>query len=177
MREEEVILVNKADGAIGTMPKQQAHVEGKLHRAFSVFIFNQSGELLLQQRALDKYHSAGKWTNTCCSHPRPGEETLAAANRRLKEEMGMECELNWVFSFSYRAEFENGLIENEYDHVYFGVCDTLPHPNSQEVAAFQYIKMEELEKNLMQDGQEYTAWLKKSFNQVMAHYKTKYCHE
>lgn len=171
MMEEEVILVNKVDEAIGTMPKQQAHVEGKLHRAFSVFIFNRLGELLLQQRALDKYHSAGKWTNTCCSHPRPGEETLAAAKRRLKEEMGLECELNWEFSFSYIAEFENGLIENEYDHVYFGVSDTLPHPNPQEVAAFKYLKMEELDKNLLQDEQKYTAWLKKCFSQVWTHYK------
>lgn len=171
MMEEEVILVNSNDQPIGTMPKLQAHIEGKLHRAFSVFIFNRSGELLLQQRALDKYHSAGKWTNTCCSHPRPGEETILAAKRRLKEEMGMECELRPVFSFSYLAKFENGLTENEYDHVYFGFSEAMPQPDPKEVANFRYINMEELESSLMEEEEKYTAWLKICFKELKIHYK------
>lgn len=171
MMEEEVILVDHYDRPIGTMPKLQAHIEGKLHRAFSVFIFNQSGALLLQQRALGKYHSAGKWTNTCCSHPRPGEETIHAAKRRLKEEMGMECEIHPVFSFSYQAEFENGLTENEYDHVYFGTSDAQPQPNPDEVAAFSYIDMEELQSSLIHEDEKYTAWLKICFTEVMLHYR------
>ncbi len=168
---EEVILVDQKDRPIGTMPKLKAHIEGKLHRAFSIFVFNHAGELLLQQRAFDKYHSAGKWTNTCCSHPRPGEQTIFAAKRRLKEEMGMECELAPVFSFSYTAAFENGLIENEYDHVYWGVSDTVPQPNPKEVAAFRYVKMEELQSILAgDDGKEYSEWLKICFKDVLAHY-------
>ncbi|QNK63223.1 isopentenyl-diphosphate Delta-isomerase [Pedobacter sp. PAMC26386] len=168
---EEVILVDKKDQSIGKMPKLEAHMEGKLHRAFSVFIFNHSGELLLQQRALDKYHSAGKWTNTCCSHPRPGEQTITAAKRRLKEEMHMECELNHIFSFSYKAEFRNGLIENEYDHVYFGLSDVLPKPNPKEVADFKYVKMEKLQSSLIEDRDQYTEWLIICFKEVMDHYK------
>ncbi|ALL05095.1 isopentenyl-diphosphate delta-isomerase [Pedobacter sp. PACM 27299] len=171
MREEEVILVDENDNPIGTMPKLKAHLEGELHRAFSVFIFNSSGALLLQQRALDKYHSAGKWTNTCCSHPRPGELTADAAKRRLKEEMGMECELRPVFSFAYRAEVENELVENEYDHVYFGSSDTLPMPNPVEVADFKYINMEELELDLKNHKDVYTEWLKICFDQVMHQYR------
>lgn len=171
MREEEVILVDENDHPIGIMPKLKAHLEGELHRAFSVFIFNSSGALLLQQRALDKYHSAGKWTNTCCSHPRPGELTADAAKRRLKEEMGMECELRPVFSFAYRAEVENELVENEYDHVYFGSSDTLPIPNPVEVADFKYISMEELELDLQNNKDVYTEWLKICFDQVMRQYR------
>ncbi|WGQ11755.1 isopentenyl-diphosphate Delta-isomerase [Pedobacter gandavensis] len=170
MREEEVILVDKNDNPIGTMPKLEAHLKGELHRAFSVFIFNSSGALLLQQRALDKYHSAGKWTNTCCSHPRPGELTADAAKRRLKEEMGMECELRPIFSFAYRAEVENGLVEHEFDHVYFGSSDTLPIPNPLEVADFKYISMEALELDLQNNKDSYTEWLKICFDQVMDQY-------
>ncbi|WP_316821151.1 isopentenyl-diphosphate Delta-isomerase [Pedobacter gandavensis] len=171
MREEEVILVDENDLPIGKMPKLKAHLDGRLHRAFSIFIFNSSGQLLLQQRALDKYHSAGKWTNTCCSHPRPGELTAEAAHRRLKEEMGMECTLNPIFSFSYRAEVENGLIENEYDHVYFGLTDTLPIPNPAEVADFKYVAMEVLALDLVENNTIYTEWLKICFDQVMVHYR------
>jgi isopentenyl-diphosphate delta-isomerase len=177
MKEEEVILVNENDQAIGTMPKLKAHIEGKLHRAFSVFIFNRSGELLLQQRALDKYHSAGKWTNTCCSHPRPGEDLTIAAKRRLKEEMGMECELNPAFSFSYRAELENGLIENEYDHVYFGISDLLPQPNPDEVSGFRYTTLTALQESLIHDPSNYTAWLRICFKEVVAHYQKTQSHE
>lgn len=177
MIEEEVILVDEKDQQIGTMAKLQVHIEGKFHRAFSVFIFNSSGELLLQQRAFDKYHSAGKWTNTCCSHPRPGEHTIVAAKRRLKEEMVLECELDPVFRFSYRAEFDNGLIENEYDHVYFGLSDVMPQPNPKEVADFRYITMEELQSSLIHDNKNYTEWLKICFKEVRAHYLKKTINE
>ena len=169
---ENVILVDKHDNEIGTMPKMEAHVTGVLHRAFSVFIFNQNGELLLQQRALDKYHSGGKWTNTCCSHPRAGEETLTAANRRLLEEMGMECELNYGFNFLYKADVENGLIEHEFDHVYYGISDDLPAINLAEVAAYKYVKIDTLRLDLEKNPALYTEWLKISFNKVLALYKT-----
>lgn len=168
-----VILVDEADNERGTMPKMEAHVEGKLHRAFSIFIFNTDGELLLQQRSADKYHSGSKWTNTCCSHPRKGETTMEAAHRRLAEEMGMESSLTQVFSFLYRADLDNGIIEHEYDHVFFGTTDQLPVINPAEVAAYRYIKMEELLKELTLNPDQYTEWLKISMDQVMECY-TKY---
>src|SRR5688572_11010720 len=123
---EEVVLVDASDKVVGTMEKMEVHEKGLLHRAFSVFVFNSKRELLMQQRALQKYHSAGLWTNTCCSHPRPGEETISAAKRRLKEEMGLEIELESQFSFIYKTTFGNGLTEHEYDHVYFGFTDQPP---------------------------------------------------
>ncbi|MEK7619489.1 MAG: isopentenyl-diphosphate Delta-isomerase, partial [Patescibacteria group bacterium] len=127
--QENCILVDETDHEIGTEEKMATHERGLLHRAFSVFVFNASGELLLQQRAFEKYHSAGLWTNTCCSHPRPGEETLAAAYRRLQEEMGFDCPLNEMFTFRYLAPFPNGLTENEVDHVFFGMYDGPVNPN------------------------------------------------
>jgi isopentenyl-diphosphate Delta-isomerase len=176
MTEEQVILVDQNDVALGSMFKQLAHTEGKLHRAFSVFIFNRNGELLLQQRALNKYHSAGKWTNTCCSHPRPGEETLEAAHRRLKEEMGMECILRPAFCFQYHAFLDNGLIEHEYDHVYFGSTDFVPVPNPDEVANFEYINLLTLEKELANTPEKYTAWLKICFEELLLTYKKMHPH-
>src|SRR3989344_7340032 len=115
-----IILVDENDNQIGIEEKIKAHLDGKLHRAFSIFVFNNKGELLIQQRALDKYHSAGLWTNTCCSHPKPEEQIIEAGHRRLKEEMEFDCELNEAFSFKYKAVFDNGLTENEYDHVLIG---------------------------------------------------------
>ncbi|MFP5081812.1 isopentenyl-diphosphate Delta-isomerase [Pedobacter sp. JCM 36344] len=163
---EQVILVDIEDNVLGTMDKMDAHVHGKLHRAFSVFIFNKAGELLLQQRAIDKYHSGGKWTNTCCSHPRLGEETVDAAHRRLKEEMGMECDLQYAFNFTYKAQLLGGIAENEYDHVYFGVSDDLPIPDPLEVSAFKYISMEALSRDMQENQDEYTEWLKICFERV-----------
>jgi isopentenyl-diphosphate delta-isomerase len=163
---EQVILVDIEDNVLGTMEKMDAHVLGKLHRAFSVFIFNKAGELLLQQRALNKYHSGGKWTNTCCSHPRLGEETLDAANRRLREEMGMKCELQYAFNFTYKAELLDGIEEHEYDHVYFGVSDELPVPDPEEVSAYKYLSMNLLSKDIEQNPEDYTEWLKICFKQV-----------
>ena len=120
-----MILVNERDEPLGSMEKMEAHRKGALHRAFSVFIFNSRGEMLLQQRALKKYHSGGLWTNACCSHPRPGETNEAAALRRLREEMGFDTSLQQIFSFTYRASFNNGLTEHEYDHVFAGIYDEI----------------------------------------------------
>jgi isopentenyl-diphosphate delta-isomerase len=156
----QVILVNEADEAIGAMEKIEAHQKALLHRAISVFVFNKNGELLLQQRALEKYHSAGLWTNTCCSHPEPGEETLAAAERRLKEEMGFKTPLRHAFTFTYLSDFDNGLTEHEVDHVFTGFYDGSIIPNSEEVAAFKFISMDQLQQLIKNDPQEFTTWFK-----------------
>ncbi|ASU36689.1 isopentenyl-diphosphate Delta-isomerase [Mucilaginibacter xinganensis] len=167
---ESVMIVNADGQAWGTMDKMAAHVTGTLHRAFSVFIFNSKGQLLLQQRALDKYHSGGLWTNTCCSHPRLGETTPDAAHRRLKEEMGMDCELTELFQFTYRHEFDNGLIEHEYDHVFIGKSDTLPQPDPAEVAGFKYMDTDLLVLELIERPNEYTAWFKLCLDKVIESY-------
>ena len=167
---EDVILVDVHDNVLGTMQKMEAHVSGVLHRAFSVFIFNTRGELLLQKRAVDKYHSGGKWTNTCCSHPRMGEETMQAAHRRLREEMGMDCELQPTFYFTYQADVMDGLFEYEYDHVFFGISDQQPVPNPYEVAAFKYMKMDDIERELNLNNDKYTEWLKICFVKVLENY-------
>ncbi len=157
---ELLILVDEYDNQIGTMEKMQAHREGKLHRAFSVFVFNNKGQLLLQRRALHKYHSGGLWTNTCCSHQRPGETTLAAAHRRLQEEVGFDCPLAEKFTFVYQASFSNGLTEYEFDHVLFGATETEGHPNPQEVSELRWIDIASLEKELSAHPELYTFWLK-----------------
>ncbi|MDI1356409.1 MAG: isopentenyl-diphosphate Delta-isomerase [bacterium] len=157
---EEVILVDKEDRETGTMEKMEAHEKGILHRAFSVFIFNSNNELLLQQRALDKYHSAGLWTNTCCSHPRPGEDTLVAAKRRLREEMGMEADLQFKTSFMYRSDYENGMIEHELDHVFVGNSNAVPHINPLEVENYSWLEVGELKKKIADRPAEFTSWFK-----------------
>ena len=171
--EDHVILVDESDNQIGTMEKLEAHLNGALHRAFSVFIFNHRQELLLQQRALEKYHSAGLWTNTCCSHPKPGESLIDAANRRLQEEMGMQTELVYGFPFTYEAAFSNDLIEHEYDHVFFGQSDELPQPNSEEVAAYKYVSLSTLEQELNDNPEQYSAWLKICFNKMVEYKELK----
>ena len=158
--EEQVILVDKFDLEIGVMGKSLAHELGEFHRAISVFLFNSKGELLLQKRASTKYHSGGLWTNTCCSHPRPGEENIDAANRRLKEEMGMSAELFYTFSFSYRANFENGLIENEYDHVFMGSSKYFPKLNPEEAEDFKFMSIPDVIANMEQKPKKYTEWFK-----------------
>jgi isopentenyl-diphosphate delta-isomerase len=155
---EFVVLVDEQDNAIGTMEKQQAHVEGVLHRAFSIFIFNSDKKLLLQKRASSKYHCGGMWTNTCCSHPRETENTIDAAHRRLQEEMGMQCELKPIFSFVYKAEFENGLTEHEFDHVFFGESNQTPTLNLEEVEDFRYVGMEELQIEINENPAHFTPW-------------------
>ncbi len=157
---ESVILVNDMDVELGVMEKMEAHRKGALHRAISVFVFNEQGDYLLQQRAEEKYHSAGKWSNTCCSHPRPGETMLAAANRRLKEEMGLDCKLAYWFSFKYRAELDHGLTEHEYDHVFMGMTNELPHPDPSEVSSFKYISRKDLEEDLIINPDDYSEWFK-----------------
>ncbi len=157
---EYVVLVDEEDNEVGQMEKLQAHLEGRLHRAISVFIFNARGELLLQQRAAGKYHSGSLWTNTCCSHPRPGELVLDAANRRLFEEMGLACELKEVFSFVYRAELDNGITEHELDHVFIGVSDIIPVPDPEEVRLWRYMAVGALEKDIAAHPASYTEWFK-----------------
>lgn len=169
---ETIILVDKNDTEIGPIEKLEAHQKGLLHRAFSVFIFNSKGQLLMQQRADGKYHSAGLWTNTCCSHPNYGETTLAAIHRRMKEEMDMEAEVEFRFKFTYQALLENNLTEHEIDHVYFGFSDEHPTINPEEAKNWKYISMEELEKELTAHPENYTAWLKICFPEVLRHFSS-----
>ncbi len=162
----EVILVNELDEPVGTMEKMEAHEKAVLHRAFSVFIFNSKGEMLLQQRAFQKYHSGGLWTNACCSHPYPGEDTLAAAKRRLKEELGFTTELKKAFHFTYKAPFDNGLTEYEYDHVFTGYYEGAIIPDEEEVNAYCYQTMEEIDRGLISEPYKYTAWFRLAFPQL-----------
>ena len=158
MEEPQVILVNDQDQVIGSMGKQAAHEEGALHRAISVLLFNKKGEWLIHQRNPAKYHSGGLWTNTCCSHPSPGEEPLPAAKRRLKEEMGIEVELQPAFQFKYLAKFDNGLTEHEYDHVFFGEFEGKPWPDPDEVSDWKWISWKDLEFDLEVHPEKYTVW-------------------
>lgn len=167
--EEQVVLVNTLDEAQGTMEKMAAHRQGVLHRAFSVFILNSRGELLLQQRAHHKYHSGGLWTNTCCSHPRDGEDVIDAGIRRLQEEMGMQCQLVKGFDFIYRSEFSDGLIEHEFDHVLFGRSDVPPVPNPDEVADTKYIDFPSLRADMAAQPNHYTTWFRICFERAAEH--------
>ena len=171
---EFVILVDEQDRELDKMEKILAHRLGLLHRAFSVFIFNEKNELLLQQRADGKYHSAGLWTNTCCSHPGSGEKINDAIKRRLYEEMHLICETEFAFSFIYKSELENGLSEYEYDHVYFGISNDLPTPEPLEVKAWKYINLKDLEANLILHPDKYTEWLKICFSKVITHFQKRY---
>ena len=161
---ENVILVDEKDNQVGLMPKLEAHQKGLLHRAFSVFIFNSDYKLLLQKRASSKYHSGGLWTNTCCSHPRDGEDIIDAANRRLNEEMGIKTSLRKVFDFIYTAELDNNLIENEFDHVFYGVYDTDPILNKEEAEDYKWIDMETLKNDIENNKDQYTVWFKIAFD-------------
>lgn len=156
----QVILVDENDNEIGVMEKLMAHKLGLLHRAISVFIFNSKGELLLQQRSINKYHSRGLWTNTACSHPAPGESVNHAAQRRLKEEMSLEAELDFCFKFIYKVQFSNGLFENEMDYVFVGFSDETPKPDPNEVADFRWISEEELKQQIKEQPEEFTEWFK-----------------
>lgn len=163
-----VILVNEQDEPVGTMEKLEAHQKGLLHRAFSVFVVNPQGEMLLQQRAQDKYHSGGLWTNTCCSHPLPGEDVLDASHRRLMEEMGFDCSLREIFSFTYRAEFDNGLTEHEFDHVLFGEYDGEVVPDAAEVQAVRYLSLSEIRRLLVEEPDTFTHWFHLAFPKIAA---------
>ena len=164
MINENVILVDKNDNPIGLMEKIEAHRRGLLHRAFSVFIIDDANRLLLQKRSQTKYHSPGLWTNTCCSHPRNGEIVIDAANRRLMQEMGMSANLKHMFSFIYRAEFDNGLIEHEFDHVFIGKSNSDPVINSDEVCEWKWTEIKKIKKDIIENSHHYTEWFKIIFN-------------
>jgi isopentenyl-diphosphate delta-isomerase len=153
------VLVDRSDRELGTEEKLRAHQTGALHRAVSVFLFDAEHRLLLQRRADGKYHSAGKWSNTCCSHPRPGETPLAAAARRLTEEMGIACDLAPAFSFIYRADLGDGLVEHELDHVFIGAFDGTPEPDPREVQAWEWMPLSAVAADCDKNGDRYTRWL------------------
>ncbi len=163
---EEVILVNERDEPTGSMEKMEAHRKALLHRAFSIFILSGNGEMLLQQRAHSKYHSAGLWTNACCSHPRPGEDIHDAALRRLSEELGFSTSLEKIFDFIYRSEFENGLTEYEFDHVFVGVYDGAIYPDEAEVSDHRYLPLAAIRSDMASHPAKYTAWFRVAFPMV-----------
>jgi isopentenyl-diphosphate delta-isomerase len=160
---EEVILVDETDRPVGVMEKMAAHRQALLHRAFSVFIFNSRGEMLLQQRAPEKYHSGGLWTNACCSHPRPGEDTREAAGRRLREELGFSTQLEKLFSFTYRSDYDNGLTEYEFDHVFIGTHNEGIFPDRAEVSDYRYQSLAEIEAELVSAPATFTSWFRLAF--------------
>ncbi|MDI9340813.1 MAG: isopentenyl-diphosphate Delta-isomerase [Sediminibacterium sp.] len=166
--EEYVILVDETDKELGVMEKMEAHQKGVLHRAFSVFIFNTNGEMLLQQRALSKYHSAGLWTNTCCSHPRPGENVADAALRRLNEEMGLSVPLAMKTTFIYKAAFDNQLTEHELDYIFTGISTTDPQINPEEVNAFKWLSPHQVQEAIKAAPHQFTAWFKIAMEQFFA---------
>lgn len=167
--EELVILVDEQDNVRGTMPKLEAHQKNELHRAFSILIWNSNNEMLLQQRADGKYHSAGLWTNTCCSHPRRNETTIEAAHRRLKEEVGIKTELKHAFHFTYQVALENDLFEHELDHVFIGKYDKEPTLNLEEVKAFRWINLNDLQSEIAMKPEQFTFW----FKYILEHYSSK----
>jgi len=165
---QQVILVDEHDNTVGVMDKMEAHKKGLIHRAFSIFIFNSRGEMLLQQRAFNKYHSAGLWSNSCCSHPYPGEEVGEAAKRRLNEELGFETSLEKIFDFIYHVSFENGLVENEFDHVFAGYFDGAIKKNPEEVNDYAFRSMGQIREELTNKPENYTEWFKISFPKIEA---------
>jgi isopentenyl-diphosphate Delta-isomerase len=171
---EQLILVDEQDNETGTMDKLSVHEKGLLHRAFSVFVFNSKSELLLQQRADGKYHSGGLWSNTCCSHPIKGEEILKTIQRRIKDEMGIQCQAAFKFKFIYKMLFENGLTEHELDYVYFGRSDEIPRPNPEEVKGWKYLNLQKLINNISSEPQNYSVWLKVCLPEVMDHFKNNF---
>lgn len=171
MSEEFVVLVNEKDQETGLMEKMKAHKEGMLHRAFSIFVFDSKGRLLLQQRALSKYHTPGLWTNTCCSHPRKDESLSQATSRRLMEEMGMKCTLEKAFDFVYKADVGQGLTEHEFDHVFVGYTDELPQINKEEVVRYRYATLEEIRHEMNHKPEDFTVWFRIAFDRVEAYFK------
>lgn len=170
---EKVILVDESDNQLGLMEKMEAHEKGLLHRAFSVFVLDKNGDLLLQQRAKSKYHSGGLWTNTCCSHPREGEETIAAAHRRLVEEMGFDCEIEKMFDFIYRAELDQGLTEHELDHLYIGYSDLDPTINPEEVESWKRMPIAAVEEDIKANPSKYTEWFKIIYDRFLQEVRSK----
>lgn len=168
----EVILVDEHDVPTGAMEKMEVHQKALLHRAFSVFIFNEKGEMLLHKRADKKYHSGGLWTNACCSHPKPGEETATAASIRLQEEMGFNTAITKAFDFVYKAPFDNGLTEHEFDHVFIGTYDGDIVPNPEEVSDYCFKTVEEIRNSIQSHPQKYTEWFKIAFPKMEAYLET-----
>lgn len=164
MKEEHVVLVDEKDVQIGLMPKLEAHEKALLHRAFSVFILNDKNEIMLQQRAAGKYHSPLLWTNTCCSHQRENETNIEAGKRRLQEEMGFSVPLKELFSFIYKAPFDNGLTEHEFDHVMIGYYNEAPVVNSEEVESWKWMTIEAIKEDMQKHKQLYTEWFKIIFD-------------
>jgi isopentenyl-diphosphate Delta-isomerase len=169
-----VILVNENDEVTGSMEKLEAHKKGMLHRAFSIFVFNRRGEMLLQQRANNKYHSGGLWTNACCSHPQPGEEMGEAAQKRLKEEMGFEVPVIKIFDFVYKTEFDNGLTEYEFDHVFVGEYEGTVNYDKEEVMNACYKSMREVADSLKSHPEQYTAWFHLAFPRIESWWRDAY---
>jgi isopentenyl-diphosphate delta-isomerase len=167
MKKDWIILVDQADREIGVMEKMEAHARGVLHRAFSIFIFNKKGEMLLQQRADDKYHSGGQWANACCSHPCPGEDISAAVHRRLSEELGFDTSLEKIFDFIYKATLENNLTEHEFDHVYAGEFDGPVVFNTLEVKAVQFLPVTEIKNQMAANPGIFTPWFRIAFPRVV----------
>jgi isopentenyl-diphosphate delta-isomerase len=163
---EEVILINEANEVIGQMEKMEAHQKGLLHRAFSVFLFNEKGEWLLQKRANTKYHSSGLWTNSCCGHPRPGEDIVSAAQRRLNEELGIQASLQVQFEFQYQTNFDNLLTENEWDYVLLGKTEATPLSNPDEVDDWKWISPEAVQEQIQLNPEQFTYW----FKHIVNHY-------
>lgn len=168
-----LILVDENDSAWGKLEKDLVHKEGLLHRAFSVFLFNTNGEMLLQQRADSKYHSGGLWTNTCCSHPRYGEMLEDAVERRLFEEMKLKCNVEYAFNFRYKAQLENGLIEHELDHVFIGTTDMFPQPDPAEVKSWKYVSVADVRDEMQEDPAAFTIWFQKIVERVVSFYFAK----
>ncbi len=166
--DEMLILVDADDNSMGSQTKTLVHQQGLLHRAFSIFIFDSQGRLLLQQRAFSKYHSAGLWTNSCCGHPRWGESTQAAAKRRLQEEMGFSCELQQVSSFTYRAEVPGNLIEHEFDHIYVGLFDGEPQATPEEAHSWLWIDVQQLTDEIKHNPDKFTFWFRTIMNNTAA---------
>lgn len=173
MTQQLVVLVDQNDNDLGTMEKMKAHIEGILHRAFSIFIFNSKGELMIHQRALSKYHSPGLWTNTCCSHPLLNQAVIDNAHTRLQEEMGFDCGFSEAFTFLYKAEVGQGLIEHEFDHVFIGISESQPNINPDEVESWKYMSMDDLRSDIEDNPAIYTEWFKIAFEEVSEHFKNR----
>jgi isopentenyl-diphosphate Delta-isomerase len=169
MTDEQLILVDENDCQTGLAGKMETHRHGWLHRAFSLFIHNSGGELLLQKRAFSKYHSGGLWSNACCGHPRPGESVADAARRRLREEMGIDCECRELFSFLYRADLDNEMSEHEYDHILLGTSDHEPHPDPKEACDWKWIDIKTLKQDILATPGLYTCWMKMAIDRVISH--------
>jgi isopentenyl-diphosphate delta-isomerase len=167
METKQVILVDENDVPRGTMEKLEAHRKGELHRAFSIFIFNSKQEMLLQKRASGKYHSGGLWTNTCCSHPVPGERMEITTHKRLQEEMGFDCELKEIFHFTYKTDLDNELTEHELDHVFIGYYNDAPQANTEEVSEWKYVAVEALQKEMEKYPEHFTVWFRLVFPRVV----------